>query len=258
MNDESYVPLSQALQLDPTYEKAIYRQLQALHKLKKLKHAQIFCDQAMKMFPTSSSLKQLKETIESDLQLQARRYDELPASHKRRLDSIKTRAQQHPELIPSHAEQLMLVNDDSKLDEIDEEWLESQPIPTVSFDSLQQQQLQQQIYSFSFVEQQLSSLFARLVGHSNIQTDIKEVNFLWNNRNNNDSVVVVASDDGCLYCYETTTSRLLHVVELSEDVLNCCQVNPNNNSPVVACSGLLLFLLLFVVVSFHVCYCLLL
>ncbi len=73
---------------------------------------------------------------------------------------------------------------------------------------------------------------ARLVGHVNMATDIKEANFIFGDR-----FVAVGSDDGCVYIYDAHTGRLLQRIEHADpDVVNCVQGHPFE--PVVASSGI--------------------
>lgn len=63
-------------------------------------------------------------------------------------------------------------------------------------------------------------LLQRYQGHSNVQTDIKEVCFV----GAGDEIVAAGSDDGCVMLYDAMTGRVLRALEADEDVANCVQV----------------------------------
>lgn len=75
-------------------------------------------------------------------------------------------------------------------------------------------------------------VLTRFIGHSNNQTDTKEVTFL----GNNDGVVASGSDDGNVHLYDADSGRLLHYLEADTDIVNCVQCHPCR--PVLATSGL--------------------
>ena len=72
----------------------------------------------------------------------------------------------------------------------------------------------------------------RFVGAANLQTDIKEANFL----GANDEVVACGSDDGFCYLFEAATGKLLKVLRADEDVVNC--VAPHPTRCTLATSGI--------------------
>lgn len=72
----------------------------------------------------------------------------------------------------------------------------------------------------------------RYVGAANLQTDIKEANFL----GANDEVVACGSDDGFCYLFEAATGKLLKVLRADEDVVNC--VAPHPTRCTLATSGI--------------------
>jgi hypothetical protein len=69
-------------------------------------------------------------------------------------------------------------------------------------------------------------------GHLNMQTDIKEASFAFDDR-----FVLSGSDDGCLYVYDAASGRIVHVqTGADEYIVNCVQPHPH--WPALACSGI--------------------
>lgn len=69
-------------------------------------------------------------------------------------------------------------------------------------------------------------------GHLNMQTDIKEASFAFDDR-----FVLSGSDDGCLYVYDATSGHIVHVqIGADEHIVN--SVQPHPHWPALACSGI--------------------
>ncbi|GLI68626.1 hypothetical protein VaNZ11_013104 [Volvox africanus] len=75
-------------------------------------------------------------------------------------------------------------------------------------------------------------MLQKYLGQCNVQTDIKEVNFI----GSDDRVVAAGSDCGRVFLYDADTGALLHVIGADEEVANCVQCNPT--LPVLATSGI--------------------
>uniref|UniRef100_A0A7S0E3N0 Uncharacterized protein n=1 Tax=Hanusia phi TaxID=3032 RepID=A0A7S0E3N0_9CRYP len=72
----------------------------------------------------------------------------------------------------------------------------------------------------------------RYLGHSNVQTDIKECTFI----GQDDQYVVGGSDDGNAFIWDRKTGKLLRILHADQDIVNCCQANPHEF--VLATSGI--------------------
>lgn len=72
----------------------------------------------------------------------------------------------------------------------------------------------------------------RFVGHCNMQTDIKEAQFL----GHDDSLVACGSDDGRIFIYEASTGACIRTITADEDIVNCIQCHPS--LPILATSGI--------------------
>ncbi|EFJ39457.1 hypothetical protein VOLCADRAFT_100946 [Volvox carteri f. nagariensis] len=75
-------------------------------------------------------------------------------------------------------------------------------------------------------------MLQRYVGQCNVQTDIKEVNFI----GCDDRVVAAGSDCGRVFLYDADTGAVLRALAADEDVANCVQCHPT--LPVLATSGI--------------------
>ena len=63
----------------------------------------------------------------------------------------------------------------------------------------------------------------RFVGHSNVQTDIKEATFFG-------KYLLSGSDDGRVFMWDRTDGRLVNVLHGSEQVVNCVRGQPNSTT----------------------------
>jgi len=64
-----------------------------------------------------------------------------------------------------------------------------------------------------------SNFLQRLVGHSNVQTDIKEATF-WGD------FILSGSDDGCVFIWSRNDGRLVNILSVADDVINCVRGHP--------------------------------
>jgi len=64
-----------------------------------------------------------------------------------------------------------------------------------------------------------SSFLQRFVGHSNVQTDIKEATF-WGD------FILSGSDDGCVFIWSRNDGRLVNILSVADDVINCVRGHP--------------------------------
>lgn len=63
----------------------------------------------------------------------------------------------------------------------------------------------------------------RFCGHCNMNTDIKEANFL----GSNDEFIVGGSDDGAFYIWDRNTTNIVKAIKGDFQILNCLQPHPN-------------------------------
>ncbi|KXZ56155.1 hypothetical protein GPECTOR_1g132 [Gonium pectorale] len=75
-------------------------------------------------------------------------------------------------------------------------------------------------------------MLQRYVGQCNVQTDIKEVNFI----GSDDRVLAAGSDCGRVFLYDADSGAVLRALAADEDVANCVQCHPR--LPVLATSGI--------------------
>lgn len=73
------------------------------------------------------------------------------------------------------------------------------------------------------------SFAQRYVGHSNVQTDIKEATF-WKD------FIISGSDDGHIFIWQKRTGRLVKILKASEEVINCVRGHPTEN--IIMASGI--------------------
>ncbi|GBF94894.1 hypothetical protein Rsub_08137 [Raphidocelis subcapitata] len=66
-------------------------------------------------------------------------------------------------------------------------------------------------------------MLARCIGHSNVQTDIKEAVFL----GRGDGLIACGSDDGRVFIYDADSGAPIKALEADDDVANCCRCHPD-------------------------------
>lgn len=81
-------------------------------------------------------------------------------------------------------------------------------------------------------EYERPGFYQRYIGSVNVQTDIKEANFL----GIGDEYVMAGSDEGMFLIWEAESGRLVRKEQADADVVNCCQANPSFLS--IATSGI--------------------
>jgi WD and tetratricopeptide repeat-containing protein 1 len=191
---DGYMALSDceaAIDVDAKYVKAYYRKIQALKQIGRIKDALECASAYQKMFPESGS--DFAQLIKQLKDAEKKHNEEQKRKKERKSGS-------------------MFADDSSDEDD------EMQEEKTQKNQTLNGKLNGQRIHN---------SFLQRLVGHSNVQTDIKEATF-WGN------FILSGSDDGCVFIWSKNDGRLFNILSVSDDVINCVRGHPHEAAVVTS------------------------